>query len=60
MDQFILEVIGTVIGAENNLHLPLGVAQLRLNCDGSVTREIGVLVLQQGPQNILNRVGITT
>lgn len=60
MDELVLEIVGAVIGAQNDFDLALCVAQLRLDGNGALAGEIGVLVLQQWAQNIFHRVGVST
>ncbi len=49
MNKLVSEVGCTVIRRQNDLHLALGVAQLRLEGDASLAGQVGVLVGQQRP-----------
>ncbi len=58
MDKLISEVCGAVVGRQDDLHLPLGVAQLRVEGNASLAGQVRVGVGQQRPHHVLDRVGV--
>ena len=58
MDKLVSEVGGAVVGRQDDLHLPLGVAQLCVEGNAAFAGQVGVGVRQKRAQHVLHRVGV--